>query len=158
VLPRGTEWTVVAPDAATLASLRASLGLAASAAVPLRVGVRVDLGSGPLDAVKTISFGERVANPILGTVTIGGVAAKDGLVLDPDVDVRLEVEAAPTDQVFWLTSIGKLSDPEDQQATLRHDRSGDAPSAGHIVVVVRDRSGGVTWGIWTASIAPSPLP
>jgi hypothetical protein len=156
VAPQGPAWTVVAPDVAALATLRTSLGLAADAPVPLRVGIRVDLGSGPLDAVKTVNLGgPPVANPSLGAVTIAGAAAKDGMVIDPDVDVALRVEAGADDKVFWLTSIGDLTDESDLVATLRHDSKKKATlSSGHIAVVVRTPEGGVAWGFWQASIRP----
>jgi hypothetical protein len=142
VAPQGPAWTVVAPDVAALATLRTSLGLAADAPVPLRVGIRVDLGSGPLDAVKTVNLGgPPVANPSLGAV------------IDPDVDVALRVEAGADDQVFWLTSIGDLSDESDVVATLRHDsKKKETLSSGHVAVVVRTPEGGVAWGFWQASI------
>lgn len=155
VVIENNEWKVVGPSDAELVSLRGELGLAAGAAVPLRVGVRVDLGSGTLDAVKTVALGEMAQNPTLGAVTINGAPAKDGMVLPRDVDVLMSVEAGAEEQVFWLSSIGDLSDEEDAVATLNHDsKSDDHLTSGHIAVVVRDRAGGVTWGFWTASVDP----
>jgi hypothetical protein len=153
IVAEGTTWTVVAPDAAALRAVRTEMGLAADAPVPLRIGIRVDLGSGPLDAVKTVTFGTTVNNPSIGVVTIGGAPAQDGIVIPVDTDVELRVDAGVDDEVVWLTSIGDLSDFDDPIATVRHKRSSDDLTSGHIAVVVRDPQGGVTWGFWTASIA-----
>ena len=150
---QGISWTVTAPDAGALGALRAERKLTEGQPLLLRVGVRVDPGNGPLDAVKTVRLGQRGANPTLGAVTLGGQPARDDLVLPADTDVALQVDAAEGQEVFWLTSIGELDDADDAQATLRHDRSGDDLLTGHIAVVVRDAEGGVVWGIWRASIA-----
>lgn len=150
------QWVVVAPSAAELDSARAQLGLAAGAPVPLLVGVRVDPGGGPLDAVKTVTLGgPTVGNPALGAVTLNGQPAADGLVLPRDTDVTLTVEASEEDDVFWLASIGALSDEEDPVATLKYDSKDaeDHLTDGHIAVVVRNKQGGVTWGFWAAKIA-----
>lgn len=145
-------WMVAAPDAEALAAVRAQRGISESEPVELRVGVRVDSPSGPLDAVKTVRLGGRGDNPVLGAVTLGGEAARDGLVLPAGVDVPLVVDALADQEVFWLTSVGELDDPDDAAASLRHDRDGDDPTEGHVAVVVRDRDGGVVWGIWRVSI------
>jgi hypothetical protein len=154
VMPERGGWSVVAPDAGALTELRAGMGLAEGAAVPLRVGVRVDLGSGPLDAVKTVMLGAAERNPALPAVTIGGVPAADGLQLGQDQDIELRVAAAEGDEVFWLTSVGELSDQDDAVATVRHDRGDDHLLAGHIAVVLRDGKGGVVWGFWSVTVAP----
>jgi hypothetical protein len=155
VVADGAGWAVVAPSAAELAALRTEMKLAADAVVPLRIGVRVDLGSGPLDALKVVSLGASAANPTLGAVMINGAAAQDGMVLPADVDVTMSVEVAADDKVYWLSSIGALSDEEDPVAELNHDSSNeDHLTQGHLAVVVRARNGGVTWAFWTASIAP----
>lgn len=147
-------WAVVAPSEAELAALRGEMQLAAGALVPLRVGVRIDLGGGPLDALKLVNLGASAVNPTLGAVTINGAPAQDGMVLPPDVDVAMSVEVAADDEVYWLSSIGDLSDEEDPAAELNHDSSNDDHlTQGHIAVVVRAKNGGVTWGFWTASIA-----
>jgi hypothetical protein len=149
------QWTVVAPSAAELDAARGQLGIAAGEPVELLVGVRVDPGGGPLDAVKSVRLGgPTVSNPALGAVTINGVPAQDGLVLPKDTDVILSVEAGADDEVYWLSSIGDLSDEEDPVAELNHDteNSEDHLTVGHIAVVVRSKSGGVAWGFWTASV------
>lgn len=154
VVADGGGWAVVAPSAAELAALRGEMRLAADALVPLRIGVRVDLGGGPLDAVKVVNLGASAANPTLGAVTINGAPAQDGMVLPSDVDVGMSVEVQADDEVYWLSSIGDLSDEEDAVAELNHDPTNDDhQTQGHIAVVVRAKNGGVTWGFWTASIA-----
>lgn len=157
VVADGSGWAVQAPSESELVALRQELGLEAGALVPLRVGVRVDLGSGPLDAVKLVNLGASVANPALGPVVINGAPAADGMVLPADEDVVMSVEiGGEEDEVYWLTSIGDLSDLDDPVAELNHDsESDDHLSQGHIAVVVRTKAGGVTWGFWTASIAMS---
>lgn len=154
VAPEGGGWRVTAPSEPELAQLRGSLGLSADAPVPLRVGVRVELGGAPFDAVKTVMLGEARANPALGAVTVGGAAPADGLIVPVEEDVELRVEVAETEEVLWLTSVGELSDQDDPVATLRRPKDSEDPVDGHVSVVVRDGEGGVTWGFWTASVAP----
>jgi hypothetical protein len=150
------QWTVVAPSAAELDQARGQLGIAAGEPVTLLVGVRVDPGAGPLDAVKAVQLGvpATVGNPTLGAVTINGQPAADGLVLPKDTDVILTVEAGAEDDVYWLSSIGDLSDEEDAVAELNHDssKSDEHLLEGHIAVVVRTKQGGVTWGFWSAKV------
>lgn len=152
------QWTVVAPSAAELDAARGQLGIAAGEPVTLLVGVRVDPGAGPLDAVKAVQLGvpATVGNPTLGAVTINGVPAQDGLVLPRDTDVPLTVEVGADDEVYWLSSVGALSDEEDPVAELKYDSedSDEHLTDGHIAVVVRTKEGGVTWGFWTAKIEP----
>lgn len=153
VVADGDGWAVQAPSESELVALRQELGLEPGALVPLRVGVRVDLGSGPLDAVKLVNLGESAPNPTLGAVVINGAPAANGLVLPADKDVLMSVEVGEEDEVFWLTSLGDLSDIDDPVAELNHDsESEDSLTEGHIAVVVRSKQGGVTWGFWSASI------
>jgi hypothetical protein len=127
-------WWVVAPD-----------DLDAAEPVPLVVAVTVDVGGDqPLAAIKTVTLGASADNPALGAVTIDGEVARDGLVVDVDAEVPLMVEAGPTDEIDWLTSLGELDDISDAAATL----TPDLPGEGHLAVVVRDTEGGVTWGFW----------
>jgi hypothetical protein len=152
----GGKWTVTAPSAAELEQLRAQLRIAADQPVPLLIGMQLDLGSGPLIAIKAVQLGaQTLANPALGAVTINGEPARDGLVLPADVDLRMSIDGtAEEDEIFWLSSLGDLSDEEDAVATLLHEPDDeDHLASGHIAVVVRDAVGGVTWGFWTASIA-----
>lgn len=154
VVADGAGWAVQAPSESELVALRQELGLKPDELVPLRVGVRVDLGSGPLDAVKLVNLGASVPNPTLGPVMINGAPAADGMSLPADRDVIMSVEIGEEDEAYWLTSIGDLSDVDDPVAELNHDSaSDDHPSQGHIAVVVRTKEGGVTWGFWTASIS-----
>ncbi len=152
----GGQWKVTAPSAAELDQVRAELAIPAGMPVPLIIGLRIDLGSGPLNALKTVQLSDATtANPVLGAVMINGEPARDGLVLPQDVDVLMSVEGTTEDdEVFWLTSIGSLSDLDDPVATLLHEKDEeDYLLDGHIAVVVRDDKGGVTWGFWSAAIA-----
>lgn len=143
-------WSVVAPDEEALDEARAALALAPDAPVPVRVSVTVELAGQTLDAVKIVYLGSERDNPSLGMVTIGGEPAQDGMVVPTAADVDLQVAAADTDVIDWLTSVGDLTDPSDTIATLRADE----PADGHVAVVVRDGEGGVTWGWWTLRASP----
>lgn len=143
-------WSVVAPDEAALDQARAALALAADEPVPVRIAVTVELAGQTLDAIKTVYLGSERDNPPLGMVTIGGEPAEDGMVVPTAADVDLQVAAADTDVIDWLTSVGDLTDPSDTIATLRADE----PADGHVAVVVRDGEGGVTWGWWTLRASP----
>jgi hypothetical protein len=149
-----SQWTVVAPSAAELDQVRGELGIAAGQPVPMVVGVQVDPGGGVLNAIKTIALGGPTSpNPTLGAVTINGVPAQDGLVLPMDVEIPMTVEVGEEDEVYWLSSIGALSDFDDPRAELEHEKgTDDHLLEGHIAVVVRTKEGGVTWGFWTARI------
>ena len=153
VLDGGT-WTVVAPDEATLAALRADLGIMPGQPIPLRVGVSITFPAGPLVAIKTVRLGEAAANPELGAITVGGTPVSDGMTVPPDTDVALAATAAETDEIAWLTSVGDLSDADDALATLNHDSAADPPppTTGHLAVVKRDATGGVAWGFWTIAV------
>jgi hypothetical protein len=156
VVQDGGDWTVVAPDEATLAQLRADLGIMPGQPVPLRVGVAIAFPAGQLLAIKTVWLGEAAANPELGAVTVNGAPAADGMTVPPDVDVALAATAAETDAVAWLTSVGDLSDADDAVATLHHDTTADPPppTTGHLAVVKRSELGGVAWGFWAIAVAP----
>jgi len=155
VLDNGA-WTVVAPDDATLAALRVELGLMPGEPIGLRVGITVGFADGPLAATKIVTLGDTGDNPDLGDVTVDGMPPVDGMMVATDTDIPLHVAALDTDVVRWLTSVGDLSDDDDADATLNHDSAADPPqpTSGHLAVVKRDATGGVTWAFWTIAIAP----
>jgi hypothetical protein len=149
-------WTVVAPDAATLDALRTELGLMPGVPIAIRVGMTIGFATGPLAATKVVTLGDTGDNPVLGDVTVNGAAPADGMTVPPDTDVALHAAAAETDEVDWLTSVGDLTDGDDPDATLNHDSTDDPPppTTGHLAVVKRDATGGVTWAFWTIAVAP----
>jgi hypothetical protein len=156
VVTEAGAWSVVAPDEPTLAALRTELGLMPGAPVPVLVGLTFEFAAGPLAATKTVILGDLVDNPTLGEVTVAGVAAADGMMIPADTNVVLHATAADTDEVDWLTSVGDLGDADDADATLLHDTAADPPrpTSGHLAVVKRDATIGVTWGYWTISVLP----
>jgi hypothetical protein len=149
-------WKIVAPDEPTLVGVRAELGLMPDAPIVMQVGITVDFATGPLAAIKTLTIGDTGDNPALGDVTVGGAPAADGMTVARDTDVPLHIPALEDDVVRWLTSVGQLDDEDDPDAMLNHDTEADPPSltSGHLAVVKRDATGGVTWAYWTISVAP----
>ena len=140
-------WVVTAPDEAALAAVRAELGLAAGAPVPLRLGVAY--ADQTLVGLKAVTLGATGANPELAVPSIDGVAAPtpgEPIVVGVVIDVPLSIDAADTDDVNWLTSCGTMHDHDLPHATLRVE-PGD-PTEGELAVVVRDDHGGVAWQVW----------
>lgn len=156
VVNDGGTWKVVAPDEATLAAARTELGLMPTDPIPLEVlvGISFAASEDPLFALKTVYLGNSVENPALGPVMVNGGPAADGMMVPIATDIPLHVDATETDEVFWLSSVGGLSDLDDPDATLNHDPEDDPPSllTGHLAVVKRDELGGVCWGFWTISV------
>jgi hypothetical protein len=135
--------TVTAPSAATLDAVRGELMLASDAPVPLVVGV----ASGTLLATKTVWLGDTATNPDLVGVMVDGAPPGTAIVVGPDVDVPLSVEADDATQVVnWLTSCGTMHDFDLHRAYL-HVLPAD-PQSGELAVVVRSPDGGVAWQVW----------
>ena len=139
----GPSGQVTAPDAAALAEARIALGLVAGAPVPLGLVVTVAIGDQVFVAVKTVWLGADVANPAIDAVRINGAAAIDAAAAAAVGESELAIDAATDDEIAWLTSIGELEDEQDLIAHL----TVEAPIDGQIVVVRRDRRGGVAWRV-----------
>ena len=140
------DGSVTAPGEDRLAAARTELGLDTGAPVPLTLG----LGAGGLAATKTVWLGEHADNPDLVNVLVDGAAPASPIVVAPDVDVPLSVDADDaTGIVNWLTSCGTMHDFDLHKAYL-HVLPED-PQAGELVLVVRDDQGGVAWQAWSIS-------
>jgi len=140
------DGTVTAPDAARLDAARTELGLDAGAPVPLQLG----MGAGGFAATKTVWLGEHADNPTLVNVLVDGAAPPASIVVAPDVDVPLSVDADDAKgSVNWLTSCGTMHDFDLKKAYL-HVLPED-PQSGELVLVVRDDQGGVVWANWPIS-------
>lgn len=141
----GGRWVVTAPGDEELASIRAELGLAAGAPVPVVIAIEHD----GFAATKTVWVGEPAANPVIAGATVAGTDALDreALVIGRGVDVLLAVDRPDTDDVNWLTSCGTMHDYDLPRAYLRVEP--DDPDDGHLAVVVRTPDGGVSWRIWS---------
>jgi hypothetical protein len=140
----GAAWIVTAPSEARLAALRPGLGLGPGDPVPVNLLVELAFGDGRRHAKKTIWLGARGANPALPEITIDGRAAGAILELPIERDVYVEAAADPDHRVNWLTSCGTLFQDDVARAFVHVDE----PDAGELAVVIRDRSGGVTWAVW----------
>jgi hypothetical protein len=145
-LAHGAHWTVTAPGDDRLAAARSELGLAAGAAVPLRVRVR--FAGTSLTGLKVVWLGEHADNPVIDPVTIDGAnaLAEAQLSLPGDVDVPLAVNFDQTYNINWLTSCGTMHDFDLAHAHL-HILPSD-PQSGTLAIVVRDPQGGVAWHLW----------
>lgn len=140
------RWTVTAPDDVRLADARTELGLAADAAVPLRLRVTFN----ELDKVglKIVWLGEHTDNPVLGPILVDGVDVSGAaeLAVPGNVDVPVVVDFDDRYVVNWLTSCGQMHDFDLPRAYLRVEPQD--PQSGSFAVVVRDELGGVTWRVW----------
>ena len=153
---RDGTWVVTAPDEARLAAARAELQLAATAPVPLQIGVSYagqatspGSSAATLVATKTIQLGVAGNNPPLAGILIDGKTPGDAeLVVGKLVKVPLSIDADDiTYDVTWLTSCGTMHDFDLPQAYLKVEE--DDPQSGELAVVVRDSQGGVSWSSWT---------
>lgn len=148
VLAPGPDgWAVTAPDEARLAAARTELGLEAGAPVPVQVGV--SYAGNTLFALKTIYLGDQVPNPTLeGLLIDGAEPPADTVQMARDVEVRLSVAAdASLMKANWLTSCGTMHDFDLPDAYLVIED--EDPTEGELAIVLRDRSGGVAWRVWT---------
>ena len=144
-------WTLTAPDAQVLASARPALGLPEDAPVPVDLLLTFPRSTNrsspdPVRVKKTVWLGEPSSNPVVPPIPIDGAAAGEEIVVPVGRDVYLFVEIPDGLRVNWLTSVGSLF--QDDVATsfvrvLPEDRK-----MGELVVVVRDREGGVAWQVW----------
>jgi hypothetical protein len=142
----GERWTVTAPEASELAAARTELGLAADAAVPLRL--RVTFAENDKVGFKIVWLGEHSDNPVLDPITVNGMdgAAGAQFTVGSEVDVPLAVEFDDSYTVNWLTSCGTMHDFDLAHGYLRVEL--DDPKSGTLGVVVRDPLGGVAWRFW----------
>jgi hypothetical protein len=145
----GGQWIVTAPSEDRLAAVRAELGLAADAAVPLEIGV--SYAGEALVATKSIALGVAAENPTLADVMLDGKPASDGeLVVGKLVNVPLSINADDTAfDVTWLTSCGTMHDFDLPSAHIEVEA--DDPVAGELALVLRDDQGGVAWSVWPIS-------
>ncbi len=151
---QGGSWVLHAPDAETLAASRPALGLDGDAPVPVDVVLTFSHGNeraglDPFRVKKTVWLGEPSTNPVMPAVTVDGAAVpaeESELALPIGRDVYLHVEAADGQRVNWLTNVGTLF--QDDVATSFLRVAPEDRLAGELVVVVRDREGGVAWRVW----------
>lgn len=144
-----TGGTITAPAESALAAARSSLGMPASAPVPLVV----EITASGFTATKTVWLGEAADNPPFVDLQIAGAAPDGELVLPTNTNVPLAVRADDaTDNVTWLTSCGTMHDFDLSRAYLRIEP--DDAQAGELVLVVRDPHGGVSWRVWPVRAAP----
>lgn len=146
----GTQWKVLAPDAATLATARGGMGLAADAPVPVDVMMSFAIGSSralaPVRVKKTVWLGEPAANPDMPAITVADAPAGDSIVVAKDQDVYLAVEVPTGWHVNWLTSAGQLFQDNEPRSFI-HVAPKDRQQ-GELACVIRDTEGGVVWKVW----------
>jgi hypothetical protein len=155
-------WQLRAPDEATLAAVRAQLGLAAGAAVPLPVDVQITSSTASLRAQKAVSFGTFVGNPDPPRISIADqpVAATASLPSGSEISLHAEVPAAslagPADDVTyrWFSSIGELR-RYTQALALIETNAEEAGREATLLVVARTPAGGVSWNF--VSLVPSAV-
>jgi hypothetical protein len=148
------SWVLHAPDARTLAAARPALGIDENAPVPVEVVLTFPHGNeraglDPFHVRKTVWLGEPSTNPALPAITVDGAPAPDEgaeVVLPIGRDVYLSADAGDGQRVNWLTNVGTLFQDDVATSFLRVAPSDNR--SGELVVVVRDREGGVAWRVW----------
>jgi len=145
-------WRLTAPDAATLAEVRAAAGLTADADVIVPLEIRIVGGAGEvLTARKTVALGAHADNPPVPVILVDGAAPA---VIRAGVEATLSVDAPLEDHSYrWFSSVGDLSGFTRAEATL----DAEAPASdlpGQVAVVVRDQAGGTAWALAAVEVAP----
>lgn len=144
-----TGWQVTAPDAATIAAIRARSTIAPEAPLVIALEIDVDTLDARLHATKTLAIGEPATNPAAPTILLDGSAG--ALTAHRGTTMRLAVAAPdPEHDYRWFSSIGDLTGFTRPEADL--DPSDVA--GGVLVVVERDQVGGTAWAIAAAAVAP----
>jgi len=142
----GDTWTLVAPDAATMARL----GMPVDGPVPVEVVMSfahgTDRALAPIEVKKTVWIGDPSTNPDMPAITVAGAPAGDAIVVPLDRDVYLSTTVPAGWHVNWLTSVGTLHQ-DDQPTSYLHVVKKDHQS-GELACVVRDDQGGVAWKVW----------
>ncbi len=90
-------WQVTAPDAATLAGLRAAAGLAADADVIVPLEIRLaGLAGEPLIATKTVALGAHVDNLPVPVILVDGAAPAGAMHAGTEVQLAVAAPSRPT--------------------------------------------------------------
>jgi hypothetical protein len=151
-----------APDAGTLAQLRAALAVPEGELLRLPLTVRVRSADGVLHAQKLVAFGATLANPPPPTVAVDGATVAPGAeaVLSASRETSLEVTTGDElSAVRWFSSTGALRrytqptawfSADDDDAA---DSAGPGASPGHLAVVLRTAAGGVSWRVLVTKLA-----
>jgi hypothetical protein len=153
----GADWVVEMPSAADLDAARTELALEPGAPVPLQVGVGYVVNGVQLAALKTVTLGTSIQNPVLAEMIIDGESldAKADIVVTPLTDVRFSVFAIPDDDINWLTNVGEMHDFDLPESYLRVEDDEDK-FEGQLALVKRTTEGGVVWRVWPLMSEPLP--
>jgi hypothetical protein len=113
--------------------------------------ITVTIDGSAWQATKQLDFQDDRANPATPALQVDGVAAPTVAVprtARPALDAPVsEADPEPLDYA-WYTSIGTLEHYRSAEATLDADETGD----GTMVVIARDRAGGVAWQVVAVQI------
>ncbi|HRC58659.1 MAG TPA: hypothetical protein PKU97_22205, partial [Kofleriaceae bacterium] len=158
--PEGVR--IQAPDAGTLAQLRAALAVPEGELLRLPLTVRVRSADGVLHAQKLVAFGATLANPPPPTVAVDGATVAPGAeaVLSATRETSLEVTTGDElSAVRWFSSTGALRRYTQPTAWFSaddanaDDDAGPGASPGHLAVVLRTAAGGVSWRVLVTKLA-----
>lgn len=98
-------------------------------------------------ATKSLVVNTRTENPRITTMQIDG-AASDELVAQVGTKPALSITAEGELKYAWYSSVGDLELYRQPSAIL----DAAEPATGHVVIVVRDAAGGVTWKLLPARV------
>lgn len=153
----GADWVVEMPSAADLDAARTELSLEPGTPVPLQVGVGYVVNGVQLGALKVVTLGTSIQNPVLAEMIIDGESldSKADVLVTPLTNVRFSVPAITEDDVNWLTSVGEMHDFDLPESYLRVEDDEDK-FEGELAVVKRTQDGGVVWRVWPLKSEPLP--
>lgn len=100
-------------------------------------------------ATKSLVVNELAANPTIATMQIDGAPA-DEIVAQVGTKPALSIIADGDLDYAWYSSVGDLEKYRMPTAIL----DAEQPAEGHVVIVVRDATGGVGWKLLPARVEP----
>ena len=109
--------------------------------------VAIDIDGTEWRATKSLVVSERTENPRIATMQIDG-AASEQLVAAVGTKPALSVTAEGDLDYAWYSSVGDLELYRQPSAIL----DAKEPAVGHVVIVVRDATGGVSWKLLPARV------
>jgi len=147
LVPSSIVWSVPAGSVGAIDASSVRADVDALPGARIEVNVAVDAGGVTLRGFRTLTIGD-CANPVLAGITVDGAPAPVSGALtmfsntSVDLDVSIDSGLAAEPVVSWFSTAGtiRLYRHTPTELVVR-----DAPGAGALYVIYRDRNGGVAW-------------
>ena len=145
-------WKVTAGDANAIAAARAAAQVAADKPFQIQIGARFAWDNVTRDVAKTVGLGESTAsNPPTPVLTLDGAPLTTPPTLERGKKYQFAMSNFAADPMLafhWAVSTGILTKSETAGAELEIDDTAIAGPA-HLLVTVRNLTGGVSWATTT---------